>query len=134
MNGTGSEGRARPVRPQLAPSLRTSLWDNIDGMMLAIAGLSIFTHVAFVVYLRGIEVRNLRGPGPVSTGGRTEREPPCPGGVCLPPPPPPPVDPVCDPSLVMSALRPRRPALAACYQRALLDNALLGGKLKLRMR
>src|SRR5436309_2535992 len=133
MNGTGSERRTRPVRPQLPPSLRRSLWDNVDGLMLAIAAASIFVHVAFLFYLRGLDPSGLRGVPKLatrSTGERTEREAPCPRGVCLPPPPPlPPPTGTCDPSLLAAELRQHRGALGACYERALHTGAHLGGKL-----
>ena len=43
------------ARPQLPPSVRGSLTQNLDWMMIGIVALSIFGHFGFVIYLRQVD-------------------------------------------------------------------------------
>ncbi len=42
-------------RPQLPPSVRSSLMQNLDWMLVAVIGFSFLMHFGFVVYLRNID-------------------------------------------------------------------------------
>jgi TonB family protein len=42
-------------RPQLPPSVRGSITQNLDWMLIAIVSLSLFGHVGFVLYLRQLD-------------------------------------------------------------------------------
>ncbi len=43
------------ARPQLPPSVRGSLTQNLDWMMVGIVAFSLFAHTGFVVYLRSVD-------------------------------------------------------------------------------
>ncbi len=42
-------------RPQLPPSVRGSITQNLDWMLIGIVAASLFTHIGFVVYLRQVD-------------------------------------------------------------------------------
>jgi hypothetical protein len=42
-------------RPQLPPSVRSSLMQNLDWMLVAVVGMSFLLHFGFVIYLRNID-------------------------------------------------------------------------------
>jgi hypothetical protein len=42
-------------RPQLPPSVRSSLMQNLDWMLVGVMGVSFLIHFGFVIYLRGID-------------------------------------------------------------------------------
>ena len=42
-------------RPQLPPSVRGSITQNLDWMLIGIVGVSLFSHLGFVVYLRSVD-------------------------------------------------------------------------------
>ncbi len=43
-------------RPQLPPSLRSSILGNLDGVMVALLGLSLVAHTGFVAYLHSLDL------------------------------------------------------------------------------
>ncbi len=49
-------------RPQLPPSVRSSLMQNLDWMLVAVVGASFLLHFGFVVYLRNVDWPRVRDP------------------------------------------------------------------------